>query len=93
LILAIPSDGFFVSDVRGFHRDRFRRAALAASLPSATRVFLGSRFNVCRRLAAAAAFLTFLLAACLCFSEAIALLSILVLLKNPNALNPASLHC
>ena len=48
----------------------FRFAAFADSLPSAVRVFFGSLLIVFLRLAAAAAFLTFLRAAARCFALA-----------------------
>jgi hypothetical protein len=51
--------------------ERFRFAALAASFPSAVRVFFGRCAIVRFRRAAFAAFLTFLRAAERCFGEAI----------------------
>jgi hypothetical protein len=48
-----------------------RRAAFAACLPNASRVFLGSREIVRFLLAALAAFLIFFLAARLCLADAI----------------------
>jgi hypothetical protein len=57
-----------LSDTRVFQRREF---FTLACLPSAVRVFLGSRFSVCFRFAALVAFLIFFRAAARCFWLAI----------------------